>query len=307
MKEHDIHRSIIDFHTTEDPGLEHSVVMSSSGDYISQYVSHYPEDVERSPELHTIMQHIMRNIRKGQASDLKILSAIPRSSLVPRSSGGFAWDSCVVLDIPIAKTNADFLKTLATIFHGPPKEEYFPVQVPESGTPNRILTEKFYARVLVAKYYHENPDMFSDIARHARTPAMWETALAALTFMSAIITANWDSSAFIGQIPENDSMYGRLQEFPRTGIELLCDVGKSSSMLSYLIGPADTIPGIRSGGENAAYRVAMTKFDVVRLLHERIQKEDVPDNLKAMVRECVAQGPLGRTNAAGSRIGTLDL
>lgn len=283
--------------------------MSSSSHYIAEYITHYPEDFEGSPELHTIMQYIKRHIHKPQAGDLSILAAMPRSSLISRSADGFAWDSCVVFDIPIARTNPDFVKTLATIFHGPLREEIkFPAPAPESRASKRITTEKFYARLLMTMYFSRNPDMYADLVRHAKTPAMWETALAAVTFMGAIITANWDSTALLDQIPQQDPTYGRLQDFPKTGIDLLCDVGRSSAMLSYLLGPPDVIPGVRSGGENAAYRVAMAKFDVVRLLNERIQNEDVPDNLKAMVRECVAQGPLGRgNNAAGSRIGTLDL
>jgi hypothetical protein len=308
VKEHGIHKDIIDFHTSESPGLEHSFVRSGSAHYIAEYASYYPKNFEDSPDLHAIMQYIKRNIHKGEPGDLSILAAMPRSCLIPRSPTGFVWDGCVVLDIPIAKTNADVLKTLATIFHGPPKKDAtFPSRVTGSDASKRTLTEKFYARMLTAMYYTRNPDMFADIARHAKTPAMKDNALAALTFMSAIITSNWDSSALLDQISENDPVYRRLQEFPKTGIDLICDVGKTSSWLTYLTTPADAVPGVIGSAENAAYQVAMAKFDVVNLLNERIQKENVSDNIKAMVRQNVAQGPWGRTNAAGSRIGTLDL
>jgi hypothetical protein len=172
---------------------------------------------------------------------------------------------------------------------------------------NRSLAEGSYARLLAALYYVRNPDMFSDIARHAKTPAMKDTALAALTFMSAIITSNWGSSSLLDQVSENDHMYHRLQTFPKTGIDLVCDVGTSSPWLTYLTRPPDALPGVIAGEDNAAYQVAMAKFDVVKLLNQRLHNVDAPDSIKAVVREGVAQGPWGRTNAAGSRVGTLDL
>lgn len=46
---------------------------------------------------------------------------MPRGTLIPQRAGKPAWSEAVILDIPITRTNPDALKTLATIFHGPPQ------------------------------------------------------------------------------------------------------------------------------------------------------------------------------------------
>jgi hypothetical protein len=66
-----------------------------------------------------IRDYVHRNIRKCEAQDLNIIASLPRSTLIPRRGSGFAWDDCIILDMPIARTNQDALKTLATVFHGP--------------------------------------------------------------------------------------------------------------------------------------------------------------------------------------------
>jgi hypothetical protein len=68
-----------------------------------------------------IRDYVHRNIRKCEASDLDIIASMPRSTLIPRRASGLAWDDCVILDMPITRTNEDALKTLAIVLHGPPR------------------------------------------------------------------------------------------------------------------------------------------------------------------------------------------
>ena len=119
VKEEGIHKGIIDFHTSDSPGIEHSFLSSRTAHYISVYASTYPENFENSAELQTVWQYVHRNVRKCEANDLSIIAAMPRTTLVPRRPTGLAWDDCILLDIPITRTNPDALKTLATVFHGP--------------------------------------------------------------------------------------------------------------------------------------------------------------------------------------------
>jgi hypothetical protein len=311
VKEQGIHKDIIDFHTSDSPGMEHSFLGGRTAHYIAEYAITYPENFENSPELQTIRQHVHRNIRKCEANDLTIVAAMPRASLVPQRATGLAWDDCVILDIPIKRTNPDALKTLATVFHGPPKEEIvFPARDVANSASNRTVVESAYARLLTSLYYTKNSTFFSDLITHADTVAMKENALAALSLLSAIITANWDSTTLPEKIPENDPIYLRLQEFPKTPIDLILDPTISGGVLPYLIKPATTfsnLVGGRGDAENAAYQVAMAKFDVLQVLGRRLESDGGRQDVIAMVRRRVSEGPWGVGGSAGSRIGTLEL
>ena len=119
--EQGIHKQIIDFHTTDSPGLEHSFLSNRTAHYISEYASTYPLNFETSPEMPHIRQYVHRNIRSCAPNDLSVLASMPRATLIPQRAGKPAWNEAVILDIPITRTNPDALKTLATIFHGPPQ------------------------------------------------------------------------------------------------------------------------------------------------------------------------------------------
>ncbi|KAF2267969.1 hypothetical protein CC78DRAFT_576512 [Lojkania enalia] len=311
LKAQGIHKNIIDFHTSDSPSLEHSFISSRTAHYIAQYAFNYPENFERSPEMKTIRQYIHRNIQKCEPSDLSILASMPRASLIPRVSTGLAWTDSVVLDVPIMRTNQDALKTLAVIFHGPPKEELiFPSAARGDVQPKQRLIEQIYARLLTALFYMKNPTMFSEFVRHADTVAMKENALAALTLLRAVITANWEAQIPQDLIPSNGPVFQRLQQFPNSGIDLILDPTISGGVLPYLLKPATTYSNMvegRGGAENAAYQVAMTKFDVLKALGQRLEEDGGRQDIVSMVRRRVAEGPWGIGGSAGSRIGTLDL
>lgn len=151
--------------------------------------------------------------------------------------------------------------------------------------------------------------MFSDIVTHAETIAMKENALAALTLLRAIITSSW-STVVPDIIPANDPIVSRLQNFPRTGLDLILDPTLSGRVLPSLLKPATTfsnLVGGRGDAENAAYQVAMAKFDVLKALGRRLEKVGERQDVLAMVRGRINEGPWGTGGSAGSRIGTLDL
>lgn len=311
LKQEGVHKGIIDFHTSDTPGLDHSFLSSRTAQYISNYASHYPENFENSEEMPAIRNHVHRNIRKCEASDLSIIASMPRSTLIPRRASGLAWDDCVIVDMPITRTNQDALKTLAAIFHGPPKEEItFPQTETLGSDAQRRQKEAVYARLLTALFWTKKPSMFTDITTHMETIAMKEDALAALTLVGALITSSWSTEP-LPDVPANDMTYARLSSFPKSGLDLILDPTISGGVLPSLLKPATTfsnLVGGRGDAENAAYIVATAKFEVLKTLGRQIEQEDNGrQDVLAMVRRRVGQGVWGDSGGVGSRIGTLEL
>ncbi|KAH7380159.1 hypothetical protein BKA66DRAFT_420037 [Pyrenochaeta sp. MPI-SDFR-AT-0127] len=311
VKNEGIHKGIIDFHTSDTPSLEHSFLSSRTAQYISDYATNYPENFEKSPEMPVVRNYVHRNIRKCEANDLNVIASMPRSTLVPRRSSGLVWDDCVILDMPITRTNQDALKTLATVFHGPAKEEIVFPQVETVGSdPKRTQTEAVFARLLTALFYSKKPTMFSDIVTHMETIAMKENAFAALAIVRALITSSWSTEPLPDVIPATDSTYTQFSNFPKSGLDLILDPGISGGVLPSLLKPATTfsnLVGGRGDAENAAYQVAMAKFDVLKALGRRLEEVGGRQDVLALVRRRVSEGPWGASGSVGSRIGTLDL
>ena len=152
--------------------------------------------------------------------------------------------------------------------------------------------------------------MFSDVVSQAETIAMKDNAVAALALVSALITSNWSTSPLLDIIPDSDSVNALLQSFPKTGLDLILDPSLSGSVLPSLLKPATSfsnLVGGKGGAENAAFQVAMAKFDVLKALGQRLEKEGGKQDVLTMVRRRVAEGPWGSGGNTGSRIGTLDL
>ncbi|KAF1920991.1 hypothetical protein BDU57DRAFT_534704 [Ampelomyces quisqualis] len=310
LKEEGIHNNIVDFHTTDNPSIDHSLLSSRTAQYISDYASKYPENFEKSPEMSTIRSYVHANIRKCEVGTLSIIAAMPRSTLIPRRGTDLAWDGCVILDMPITRTNPDALKTLATVFHGPPNQEItFPRVETVGSDPKRTHSESSYARLLMALFYSKKPNMFSDIVSHIETIAMKENALAALTLVRALVTASWSAEP-IRDISSNDSTYTRLASFPKSGVDVLLDPSISGGVLPSLLKPATTYSNLVGGlgdAENAAYQVAMAKFDVLKALGRKLEEDGSRQDILTMVRRRVGEGPWGVSGGIGSRIGTLEL
>lgn len=138
---------------------------------------------------------------------------------------------------------------------------------------------------------------------------MKDNAVAALTLLRALITATW-SVAPIPDVPANDPTYARLESFPKTGLDLILDPSISGSVLPALLKPATSfsnLVGGRGDAENAAYQVAMAKFDVLKALGRRLEESGEREDILFMVKRRVNEGPWGSAGNVGSRIGTLEL
>jgi hypothetical protein len=212
--------------------------------------------------------------------------------------------------MPITRTNPDALKTLATVFHGPPNEEItFPRVEIVGSDPKRRRSESSYAHLLLALFYSKKSNMFSDIVSHIETIAMKENALAALTLVRALIASSWSTEP-PEDISSDDPTYIRLSSFPKSGVDLLLDPSISSGVLPSLLKPATTYSNLVGGlgdAENAAYQVAMAKFDILKALGRKLEEDGGRQDVLAMVRRRVGEGPWGVSGSVGSRIGTLEL
>ncbi|KAH6616532.1 hypothetical protein C7974DRAFT_46310 [Boeremia exigua] len=310
LREQGIHKQLIEFHTADNPGLEHAFLSNRTAKYISDYASNYPENFEKSPEMPTIRDYVHRNIRKCEASDLNIIASMPRSTLVPRRGSSFAWSDCVILDMPITRTNQDALKTLATIFHGPLKDEITFPQVETIGSDvKRKQNESAFARLLTALFISKKSNAFSDLISHSETVAMKENALAALALLRALVTASWSSEP-IQDVAASDPVYAQLSNFPKTGLDLILDPSISGGVLPALLKPATSysnLVGGRGDAEDAAYQVAMAKFDVLKALGRKLEENGGREDVLSMVKRRVNEGPWGVSGTVGSRIGTLEL
>jgi len=258
-----------------------------------------------------IRDYVRRNIRKCEASTLDIIASMPRSTLIPHCGTSLAWDECVILDMPITRTNSDALKTLATVFHGPPKEELtFPKVESVGADPKRRQSESSFARLLTALFYSKKPNMFSDMVSHIETIAMKENALAALALVRALITSSWSPEPVPGVELGGDATSARLTSFPKSGADVILDPSISGGVLPLLLKPATTFSNLVGGlgdAENAAYQVAMAKFDVLKALGQKLEEDGGRQDVLAMVRRRVGEGPWGVSGGVGSRIGTLEL
>jgi hypothetical protein len=143
--------------------------------------------------------------------------------------------------------------------------------------------------------------------RHIETIAVQENALAALGLVRALVTASWSTEAISEVVP---SIPGNLNSFPKSGLDLILDPSISGGVLPSLLKPATSFSNLVGGlgdAENAAYKVAMAKFDVLKALGRTLEESGGREDVLAMVRRRVGEGPWGVQGGVGSRIGTLEL
>ncbi|KAK8170993.1 hypothetical protein BKA80DRAFT_315059 [Phyllosticta citrichinensis] len=290
------------------PTFEVSYLYRPTANYLSRYASTYPSDFETSGP---IRKRVLARIMDSPIHDLHVLSSLPGATLLPESEA--LWDSTPLALVPLNRhTNADALRTLATVFHGPdtPEEITFPAPVvtPNSSatSPARIEAESGAARILYYLYTTDNSSFASEITQCAETLALKETAIAALDFVKAVATANWSTSASSTiPVPSN---------FPSTG--LACILRPGNPILPCLLRPAPrftNLVGGRGEAETTAHQVQLRKFEALKIIMRRLEQcaddDAVPGRASylEMVRERVAQGLWGRDGEVGGRIATLEM
>jgi hypothetical protein len=307
--------------------------------YISQYALLYPNHLLRAPQsfLDKMLSRIIQSFTIPSAQwahgpipsgDLNILASLPRVMLL--EAGARSLNP--LLSIPSKPLNKDTLNTLARVFHGPltPKES----QSDNQTTPDQNLTspqaEAAAARVLYLLYLNEHPDIWNNVVVVADILAMPDIALAAISSIKAVLTANWevvtsdDSSALVSssrfRVP-TEAQVSRLGPaargtLPASGLWALLVPPALTVVLPYLFKPPQTYANSVAGGagdtESAVWRIATAKFDVLVALQAAAKGADggiegFSDLVRTIDRR-VVDGPWGPPNQeVGSRVDALEL
>ncbi|KAK3059440.1 hypothetical protein LTS18_010871, partial [Coniosporium uncinatum] len=288
----------------------HSFLYSASADYISAYCNTCPQHCERYEDtgnriLHTLQQKLSgsfeRLIRQETfVTDLKVLCALPRSILLS--------DPSVLTRLPTRIPNKEIFSALAVIFHGPvsaveeirwPPSDIDTITTNSATTLNSTSANAKQAHDLCTTYLSANSSFYTDLITAADIVAMPDVATAAMSLISAIITANWTSDT--------------------PAIATLLDPQTANVIVPWLLKPPQTftnLVGGRGDTESAAWKVARAKFDALRLFQGRLQAyaHDRPgpreEQLLVAVEERVRGGVWGETEGGGEvggRIATLEM
>ncbi|KAI4728668.1 hypothetical protein E4T49_03494 [Aureobasidium sp. EXF-10728] len=336
LVQHKLHDKAMSFYLDptnprHDP-LDVQFLYAPSANYLAAYVSSYPSHFLSSPLKPTLVKRLQSSLdlspnrwahAESPKHDLHILASMPRSSLLPATNN---WNSSPLSLLPSKSTNADVLATLATIFHGPSKQEIinYPSMSPLMDTTHTAhwKSEAQAAYALYYLYLNHNPLLFADLVRHASIVALRENALAAISCIRSIGTANW--------LPLTDASAPSTAEFRATlphtalaeqqkGYLALLSPPSLEYTLPYLLSATQSFSNLVGGvgdSENSAYRVAMSKFECLKEVYLRLRTytEEGDEEAKewedvvVTLRKKVDEGPFGgRGNEVGGRIATMEL
>ncbi|KAL2003964.1 hypothetical protein VTN02DRAFT_1260 [Thermoascus thermophilus] len=338
LESQNLHAKIFDYylHPTKIDSIDIMYISGPIMAYIAQYAQLYPNHLLQKPQdfLDDILGHIVESFALPTTQwahgpvptgDLRVLSALPRVMLVKAG----VESPNPLLAIPTSPANKDTLETLAGIFHGPPKSEM--VQSLDLNAPGQIPTdwhkEAAAARILYFTYLNNKPNFWSHIVAAADTIAMHDVALAALSLMKAVITANWQTldekvrgsadSRF--QLPTEEQL-GRLSPsaqgtLPTSGAWAVLTPPALTTVIPYLFKPPQTYANFVGGGrgdtESAVWRVATAKYDVLVALYDALSEKKLEvegyDDILRTLAQRVTEGPLGPAAQAGSRVDAMEM
>lgn len=279
--------------------------------------------------------------------DLNVLVSLPRIALLPQSGLGIGRHSTPLLLVPSKNTSADALHTLATVFNGPhntpPDSRASSAEpaTPREDTPRAVIRSELEAEAAAARavffvYYVYNDTLFADLVDHASIVALPEKALAALSVISAVASANWSSlpaeTAFLDTAPPRNgaslpsesklqSMRPPTSRVPDTvaecGIEALLQRPAREQVFPFLLRPAQTftyLVGGRGDPESNAYKVAMGKWDCLQIMQRELialvgrgRGGDQARVLLSAIDERVREGVWGQQSQAGGQVASLEL
>ncbi|KAI5205693.1 hypothetical protein E4T39_02809 [Aureobasidium subglaciale] len=334
--QHKLHDTAMSFYLDptnprHDP-LDVQFLYAPSANYLATYVSSYPSHFLASPLKQTLTRRLLSSLdltpsrwahAESPKHDLHILASMPRSSLLPPNNN-WMWSPLSLL--PSKSTNADVLATLATIFHGPTKQEIinYPASSPLMDTTHDAVwkSEAQAAYALYYLYLNHNPTLFADLTHHASIIALRETALASISLIRSVATANWlpltetstpTASDFHASLPPT-----ALAE-QQKGFLAILSLPSLEYTLPYLLSPAQTFSNLVGGvgdTENSAYRVAMSKFECLKEEYNRLkvfceeggEEGEEWEDVVVTLRKKVDEGPFGsRQGEVGGRIATMEL
>ena len=319
LRKNDIHQRSLGYFLDPDAqdSIDVSFLYGRSANYLSTWAAVYPNDFLESGVVEATqacLLSVLRTVSAGQwaqgrapKDDLHVVASLPRVVLIPRRQS----PSPLFL-IPSKPPNPDAFLTLAYVFNGSLDS------ASESNTENAV------ARALYYLYMEQHPEFWRQVVTAAETVALKEVALAALSLMTAVITAHWEllpstisSSNTPFALPTEDALANKCHapSLPATGIETIMTEPAIGIVVPYLLKPAQTFSNLVGGGrgdvESAAYKIAVAKHETLIQLHKKLYdwvgSHPEAQQMLVTVGRRVAQGPMGGTSEVGGRVGTMEL
>ncbi|KAL3474545.1 hypothetical protein BJX99DRAFT_231535 [Aspergillus californicus] len=323
---HNIHNTLLDYYVDEsklDP-VDLSFLCGPIMTYVAQYAELYPNHFLQNPQasLDSILTRINASflISSSQwahgpipSGQLNVLSSLPRVLLLEASRKG----ANPILALPTNPPNQEVFNALGKIFHGPQKSTMS--ESMELNTSAQTATdwhrEAAAARALYFMYQNHRPSLWDDIVATADVLAMLDLSLAALSFMQAIVKANWHTlSVEVTTSVHGTSRYHLPSEeelgclspatqgvLPSSGAWVAISPPALATLLPFLFKPPRSYSEFVSGGaadpKNSVWKVATAKYDVLVALYKSLQQmedqgpgfEDILHTLKKRVND----GPIG--------------
>ncbi|KAE8383251.1 hypothetical protein BDV26DRAFT_251964 [Aspergillus bertholletiae] len=337
---HNLHSSLLSYYLDEsklDP-VDLNYLCGPIMAYVAQYAELYPNHFLQNPKhlLDRILSRISASVTISSAQwahgpvpsgQLNVLSCIPRVLLVDATKQGLN----PVLALPTSPPNKEALDTLSKILHGPSK--LYLADTMELNASGQTATdwpkEAAAARILYFMYLNQHSTFWTDIVAAADILAMKDVSLAAISFMRAIITANWEkvSGEIVSSIPHtsryqlpSEEGLGSLSPasqgvLPSSGAWAALTPPALTVLLPYLFKAprsyAEFVGGGAGDSQNAVWKVATAKHEVLMALHYHLKEtggdmagfEDIMRTLQQRVNE----GPWGPVTQNGSRVETVGL
>ncbi|KAL3465857.1 hypothetical protein BJX64DRAFT_252040 [Aspergillus heterothallicus] len=322
----DIHSSLLEYYVDEsklDP-VDLSFLCGPIMAYVAQYAELYPNHFLQNSS--ALLDRILSRINASflvsssqwahgptPSGQLNVLSSIPRVLLLEASKKG----TNPILTLPTNPPNQEVFNALGKIFHGPPKPvRSDSMELNASGqTPTDWHKEAAAARAVYFMYQNHHPALWEDVVTAADILAMKDISLSAISFMHAVVTANWQAltgdiiapvhGASRYQLPSEEEL-GRLSPasqgaLPSSGAWVAISPPALTSLLPFLFKPPRSYSEFVAGGaadpQSAVWKVATARYDVLVSLYRSLQNldnqgsgfEDILQTLKKRVDD----GPLG--------------
>ena len=296
--------------------------------YVADYARLYPNHLLQGPR--SLVDGIFSRIRSGLAvapaqwahgplpsGHILILSCLPRVLLVSVEGG---QDSNPLQLVPTRPASKEALDALGRIFHGPVKSNTPALMESNSSgtTATDWYRESAAARVLYFLYLNRHRTLWDDVVSAAGTLAMKEVALAAHSFMEAVVTAIWQpltpevtlpGSQF--PLPTEEQLQrlflletGQHGVLPSSGVWVALMPPALTTLLPYLFSPPRSYSEFVGGGasdvQNVVWKVATAKYEVLVSLYNGLKgsgshQADGFSDIVETLRQRVNQGPLGPT------------